>query len=135
MPHSKQTIRTPRNFRAGRFALAALALIVFGLALLSCSGHRARNQQLLETDYRALPDDRLLLYYYELEDQIEIVERQGVEPRISLGFGLSTYGSGTSVGSGLGVSTSARPTGRAAHALRQRRNDVRLELQRRGLSP
>ncbi|MFO7577866.1 MAG: hypothetical protein R6W66_09090 [Pelovirga sp.] len=109
-------------------------LLVLGLTVLSgCSGHAARTQDLLAVNYEALNDEELLLYYYELEDQIATVELSQTSPRISFGLGLGNYSGRTATSGGVGISTGGRPE--IATGLRDQRKRVRLELQRRELSP
>lgn len=111
-----------------------LPLLFLLMALAGCSSHATRNQELMTTDYQQLDNDALLLHYYEVEEQINVTEQRRSSPSVSLGFGLGSYGGSSSVGAGVGVST---PIGRpeAAADLRAHRNRVRLELQKRGLTP
>ncbi len=112
-------------------SFGALFLLVF---LCSCADHSARNQELLAENYRSLSDDNLLLYYYQLEDQIEVVERRKSKPSFSLGFGLGSFGHSGGGSAGVGVSTGGNKQGIATD-LRDRRNEVKLELQHRGITP
>jgi hypothetical protein len=102
--------------------------------LAGCANHASRTQELLATDYLQLDNDALLLHYYEVEEQITLSEQRRSSPSVSLGFGLGSYGGSSSVGAGVGVST---PIGQpeAAADLRAHRNRVRLELQKRDLTP
>jgi len=116
------------------------SLIVPGLYLMllivlaGCSTHASRTQELLATDFQFLDNDSLLLHYYEVEDQIRMAEQRRSSPRVSLGLGLGSYGGSSSVGAGVGVST---PVGQPESGadLRAHRNRVRLELQKRDLTP
>jgi len=111
-------------------------LILFSLTLvIACADHSARTEQLLATDFTSLTNDQLSLYYYDLEDQIELVERRSSHPRINLGLGLGRYGNHTGTSAGVGVSTSTFNHNGPATNLRNRRNQVKLEMQKRGISP
>ncbi|PLX96555.1 MAG: hypothetical protein C0622_14705 [Desulfuromonas sp.] len=84
----------------------------------------------MATDYKSLSNEDLTLYYYQLDDQIVIVEQPRSKPRLGLGFGLG----GSHIGGGVGVSTGVG-SDNVATDLRERRNQVRLELQQRGITP
>ncbi|MCF6267528.1 MAG: hypothetical protein L3J57_13415 [Desulfuromusa sp.] len=113
------------------FSFVVLFLLVF---LSGCADHSTRNQELLAENYRSLSNDNLILYYYKLEDQIEVVERRKSKPSFSLGFGLGSFGHSSRGSAGVGVSTGGRKQGIATD-LRDRRNEVKLELQHRGITP
>ncbi len=116
-----------------------LTTLVLGLILLTvltagCSTHTARTQELMATDYRQLDNDALLLHFYEVEEQIILIERRRSSPSVSLGVGLGSYGGRSSIGAGVGVSTPiGQPESEAD--LRAHRNRVRLELQKRDITP
>ncbi|HMB15119.1 MAG TPA: hypothetical protein VKN62_02295 [Pelovirga sp.] len=116
------------------------SLMTLGLYLLlmivlaGCSAHASRTEELLTTDFQSLDNDSLLLHYYEVEDQIRVTEQRRSSPRVSLGLGLGSFGGRSSVGAGVGVSTPVGQTESGAD-LRAHRNRVRLELQKRGLTP
>jgi hypothetical protein len=111
-----------------------LILLSLAVALAGCSSHTSRTQELLATDFYHLDNDKLLLHYYEVEDQITLSEQRRSAPSVSLGLGLGSYGGSSSVGGGVGVRT---PIGQpdSAADLRAHRNRVRLELQKRDLTP
>lgn len=111
-----------------------LLLLTLLVILSGCAGHASRTQELMATDYQQLDNDALLLHYYEVEEQIRVTEKRRSSPSVSLGFGLGSYGGSSSVGAGVGVST---PIGQPESGadLRAHRNRVRLELQKRGLTP
>ncbi|MFO7766812.1 MAG: hypothetical protein R6V33_10315 [Pelovirga sp.] len=111
-----------------------LLLLPLLAILTGCSAQAARTQELLATDFQHLDDQALLLHYYEVEDQIDLIEQRRTSPAVSLGFGLGSYGGRSSVGGGVGVST---PVGQPESGadLRAHRNRVRLELQRRDITP
>ncbi|MBW6507959.1 MAG: hypothetical protein K0A94_00305 [Desulfuromonadales bacterium] len=111
-----------------------LVLLPLLVALAGCSTHAARTQELMATDYQQLDNDALLLHFYEVEDQISVTEQRRSSPSVSLGFGLGSYGGRSSVGAGVGVST---PIGQPESGadLRAHLNRVRLELQKRNITP
>lgn len=111
-----------------------LILLPLLLILAGCSTHTSRTQELIATDFEHLDNDALLLHYYEVEDLIILTEQRRSSPTVSLGFGLGSYGGRSSVGAGVGVST---PVGQSESGadLRAHRNRVRLELQKRDITP
>ena len=115
------------------FILLILILLTGG-GLFGCADHKAMTQELLSENYQSLPDDNLILYYYKLEDQIEIVERKGSGPSISLGLGLGSFGHRSGGSGGIGVTTEGSKQSVATN-LRDRRNEVKLTLQQRGITP
>ncbi len=119
---------------ARRHKLPAWLFLATLFFLSACANHAERTGQLLSVDYQHLTNDELRLHFYQLEDQIDIVEHRSSQPRISLGLGLGSYGSRSGVSSGVGVSSSGR-SGNVAGDLRDRRNQVRLEMQKRGIAP
>ncbi len=116
------------------FLLAAFLLLLFVGSLLGCANHKAQTQQLLSKDYQSLSDDNLTLYYYQLEDQIEIVEQKKSHTSISLGLGLGSFGRHSRGSGGVGITTGESKKG-VASELRNRRNEVKLELRHRGITP
>lgn len=111
-----------------------LLMIFCSAALTACANHAARTQELLSENYQSLSNDDLTLYFYNLEDQIDLVENHSTSPRVNLGFGLSHYGFSSGSSGGVGVSTGGNRGG-VATDLRKRRNEVKLELQKRGITP
>jgi hypothetical protein len=75
-----------------------------------------------------MSNDDLLRYYYRLNDEIESQEKQS-GPQVGIGIG----GIGGHVGGDLGVGTGSE--GYTAEDLRARRVDVRMELNKRKLTP
>lgn len=110
--------------RGIRTAMATLLLIA--LIMIGCSSHASRTNELLEQDYKAMPDEQLLHYYYQLNDQIARVESSQRGTSIGVGYGRAPV----SIGVGTGVARGA-----VAEELRERRNEVRTELASRGLRP
>ncbi len=84
----------------GLWRIARAALLLSLLLPLGCASHTARTNALLERDYQTMTDQDLTIYYYQLQDQIEIVDNSADNPQVSLGFGFGSYGrhSGTGVG-------------------------------------
>lgn len=93
--------------------------------VLGCAGG---SKELLNEDYKKMSNENILRYYYSLNDEIERQEKQS-SPQFSIGIGSFGHG----VGGGAGVGTGG--SGYTADDLRARRIDVRLELQKRGLTP
>ncbi len=114
-------------------SILLLALLILGF-LSGCADHKEKTQALLAEDYRSLSNDNLTLYYYKLEDQIEVVERSKSSPSLSLGLGLGSFGHRSGGSAGVGVSTRGNKAN-VATDLRDRRNEVKLELQHRGITP
>ena len=114
-------------------SMILLSLLLTGF-LSGCADHKAKTQELLAEDYHNLSNDNLTLYYYNLEDQIEIVERKRTGSSISLGLGLGSFGHSSRGSGGIGVTTGGSQREVASH-LRDRRNEVKLELQHRGITP
>lgn len=109
--------------------MRAAILALFSTLLLltaSCAGTGARTQELLERNHQTMNDQELIAYYYQLNDQIAREERGSTGTSVGFGIGRGPIG----VGVGQGVSR-----GRIAEDLRDRRNEVRTELTRRGLRP
>ncbi len=111
--------------------LLSLLLTVF---LSGCANHQAKTQELLTEDYHSLSNDNLTLYFYQLEDQIEVVERQTSGSSVSLGLGLGSFGYRSGGSGSIGVTTGGSKRN-VATDLRNRRNEVKLELQHRGITP
>jgi len=103
-------------------------IIVFLSTVFVASGCAGRSKALLADDYLQMNNDDLLRYYYRLNDEIEKQE-QPSGPR----FGIGVGGIGSSIGGGVGVGTGSR--GYTAEDLRARRIEVKMELQKRGLTP
>lgn len=126
----KNTISHKNPKHWGLFLVFA---IILGL-LIGCADHSAENKALLSQNYQTLSDDDLTLYYYKLKDQIKVVEQDQNHSSISLGFGLGSYGASGGRSGGASVTTSGGHTD-AATNLRDRRNEVKLEMKKRDLKP
>jgi uncharacterized membrane protein YgcG len=118
----------------GLLLLTPFIMFMIAVSLPGCAGKATRTQALLSTDYVAMSNDNLLLYYYQLEDQIVADERVSNDSSVSFGIGTGLFSSGSHFGGGVGMSTG---TGShyTATELRDRRNAVRLELRKRGVDP
>ena len=115
--------------------LASTVLFLLSLLLSACASYRSRTQELLAQDYAVMTNDNLLLYYYQLDDQIRLVERADSRSRLSVGFGLGSFGRSRVGSAGVGVSSDLPQRSDQASTLRERRNLVRLELRRRDITP
>ncbi|MEA3362992.1 MAG: hypothetical protein U9Q61_06940 [Thermodesulfobacteriota bacterium] len=133
---TEKTIQFQPSGRKNSLSLLGFTLLVLLLIgfLFGCADHSARNQELLAENYHSLSNDNLILYYYKLEDQIDVVERRKSKPSFSLGLGLGSFGHSSGGSAGVGVSTGGSSRDVATN-LRDRRNEVKLELQHRGIIP
>ena len=118
-----------RSMISGGLFLPLLIVFILSVVLTGCAG-TSRTAELLATEYMAMPDDDLQLYYYQLEDQIVADERVTSGSSVSIGVGRGSYGRRGGVGMSTGGTTQA-----VATDLRDRRNEVRMELQTRGITP
>ena len=105
----------------------ALLLLILA-ALILVSGCANKTKELLAVNYQEMSDNDLLRYFYQLNDEIDRVEKQS-GPRVGIGIG----GFGGHAGGGIGLSTGTG--GSNAEELRRRRIDVRLAMKERGLEP
>ncbi len=102
-----------------------LPVMMILLLISRCSG---QQKELLAQDYMHITNDELLKYYYQLSDEIDrcVNESNRTSVGVGTGFGLGW------LGIGLGVSKGVQTCN--PDELRQRGIDVRLELQRRGVT-
>lgn len=110
-----------------RTAITAGILIMFAAFILA--GCASQSKEMLAEDYKVMSNDKLLEYFYRLNDEIEKQEKQ-TGP--SFGVGIGGFGH-RGVGGGVGVETGG--TAYTADDLRQRRVDVRMEMKRRNINP
>jgi hypothetical protein len=115
-------IKVIRNMMALFFILMAVSFV------LGCA---ANSKELLAENYKAMNNDDLLRYYYNLNDEIERQEKQS-GPAFSVGIG-GFGGHHGGVGGGAGVTTGG--SGYTADDLRARRIDVKMELKKRNINP
>ncbi|MEE4255288.1 MAG: hypothetical protein V2I50_14685 [Desulfuromusa sp.] len=117
------------------FIFGLIFISLLSIAMLSgCADHKAKTQELLAEDFLSLSNDDLILYYYKLEDQIEIVEQKRRGSSISLGLGLGSFGRSSGSSGSVGVTTGGSQRDIATD-LRDQRNKVKLELQHRNITP
>jgi hypothetical protein len=105
----------------------AIGMVLF-LTAFMFSGCAARSTELLAEDYRAMNDEQLLEYFYRLNDEIEKQEKSSGP---TFGVGIGSFGRG--VGGGVGLNTGE--TGYTADDLRKRRIEIRMELNRKNITP
>lgn len=114
---------------------SVLLMLLILAGFVGCAGHTAKSKELLAVDYQLLNDEELLLYYYELDNQIRATEQRRSSPRVGFGLGLGNYGGRTSTSVGVGLSTAVDGRPQLATELLDQRNQVRVELHRRNLTP
>lgn len=106
--------------------IAMAILLVF--AAFVVAGCASQSKEILGEDYKMMTDEKLLEYFYRLNDEIDKQEKQ-TGPSIGIGVG----GFGRGVGGGVGIGSGG--TAYTAEDLRQRRVEVRLEMKRRKINP
>jgi hypothetical protein len=117
-------------------AVVALAVLLASLGLSGCANQaKSETGALLTQDYRKMDNDELTLYYYRLTEEIDRTERTGSGSAISIGIGGGSWGWGGGGGSGggVGISTTTPVGGGGSDELRNRRAEVRAEMQRRNM--
>jgi hypothetical protein len=111
-----------RGRRSPAWLGCILLLLVWGCA---STGARAdRSAELLAKTYASMSNAELQTYYYQLNDQLARVERAAAGARMGVAGGSAPDRGGES-------GEVSQPT--VADQLRDRRNEVRTELSRRGL--
>lgn len=117
-----------RRSLAGLVSYLSLLLLLAGCA----ASTGASTAFLLEQDYQRMSNAQLTAYEQELSDAL--ARSAGSAPGgVSVGLGLGSWGSHSGVGVGVGQTVGG---GSAGHMeLRERRDAVRAEMQRRGLLP
>lgn len=118
-------------------ALVLLLALTVPLGLSGCANQaRSEAGALLVQDFRKMDNDELLLYYYRLTEEIDRRERSGPASSVGIGIGGGSWGWGSGGGSGVGVGVSTSTpvgSGGGSDELRNRRAEVRAEMQRRGM--
>ena len=115
-------------------AVVVLVVLLASLGLTGCANQTGSEAgALIAQDFRKMDNDELLLYYYRLTEEIDRRERSGPASSIGIGIGGGNWGWGSGGGVGVGVSTSAPVGGSGSEELRNRRAEVRAEMQRRGM--
>jgi hypothetical protein len=113
--------------------IARLIILLLSMLMMTagCQSTQPTTKQLLQEDYVQMTDAELLIYYQQLVEGIEEPSSGGS----GFGFGLGV-GIGVGSSSSVGLGASKGPEREySTEALQQRRNQVRLELSRRGLEP
>jgi len=103
-------------------------LLLLVVLICGCAASSQRSNELLAVNYLSLPDNDLQSYYRQLNDQIATEERSR---RGGTSIGIGIFNSPVAVG--VSQQVGGGPT--LAEDLRERRNQVRGELDRRGLLP
>jgi len=102
---------------------------MFIMLVFLVSGCAGQQKELLAKDYLHMSNNDLLRYYYQLSDEIDACVHQSTPSvGIGTGFGITSW-----LGLGLGVSKGISTCN--PDKLRERRIDVRVELQHRGINP
>ncbi len=118
-------------------ALVLLLALTVPLGLSGCANQaRSEAGALLVQDFRKMDNDELLLYYYRLTEEIDRRERSGPASSVGIGIGGGSWGWGSGGGSGVGVGVSTSTpvgSGGGSDELRNRRAEVRAEMQRRNM--
>nr|MCU0583656.1 GGDEF domain-containing protein [Syntrophales bacterium] len=118
-------------------ALVLLLALTVPLGLSGCANQaRSEAGALLAQDFRKMDNDELLLYYYRLTEEIDRRERSGPASSVGIGIGGGSWGWGSGGGSGVGVGVSTSTpvgSGGGSDELRNRRAEVRAEMQRRNM--
>ncbi len=110
-----------------------LRIFMLGMLLITigCQSTQPSNRQLLQESYLQMTDAELLDYYQQLTERI--AEPSSGDGGFGFGLGIG-IGVGSSSTVGLSASKGPEPD-YTTEALLQRRDQVRLELARRGLEP
>lgn len=118
-------------------ALVLLLALTVPLGLSGCANQaRSEAGALLVQDFRKMDNDELLLYYYRLTEEIDRRERSGPASSVGIGIDGGSWGWGSGGGSGVGVGVSTSTpvgSGGGSDELRNRRAEVRAEMQRRNM--
>jgi hypothetical protein len=113
-------------------AIFVLLVLLSSLGLSGCANQtKSAAGALLTQDYQKMDNDELTLYYYRLTEEIDRTERSSSGSAVSIGIGGGSWGHGG--GGGVGVSTTTPVGGGGAAELRNRRAEVRQEMQRRNM--
>jgi hypothetical protein len=118
------------------FTFLALLVLLASLGLSGCANQAGSEAgTLIAQDFRKMDNDELLLYYYRLTEEIDRRERSGPSSSVGIGIGGGSWGGGWGSGSGggVGVGVSTPVGGGGSDELRNRRAEVRVEMQRRNM--
>ncbi len=116
----------------GLYLLVISLLALTLLAAAGCQTSRPTNQQLLTRDFTGMSDRELLEYYRQLDDRISGRDSGGGGFGFGFGMGMGFGFDGGAVGVGAGKGVTVDDP---LEALQIKRNQVRLEMARRGLEP
>ncbi len=115
------------------FAFLALLVLLIPLGLTGCATPtKNETGALLAQDYRKMDNDELTLYYYRLTEEIDRTERSSSGSAITFGIGGGSWGHGGGGGAGVSTTTGVGGGG-GSDELRNRRAEVRAEMQKRGM--
>jgi len=109
-----------------RTTISFFLLCLFSIFIIG--GCATQSKEILKEDYKSMSNDKLLEYFYRLNDEIEKQEKQ-----TGPSFGIGIGGFGRHAGGGVGVETGGTPY--TAEDLRQRRIEVRMEMKKRNINP
>lgn len=113
--------------------LTLLCLLLAAAAFLAGCAKPARDI-LLEQDYHRMTDTGIIRYFYDLDEAISACDaRDRPDSSVSVGVGTGVWTGGG--GFGVGVSQFPANSNCDSTQLRQRRTDVRLEMEQRGIKP
>lgn len=118
------------------FTFLALLVLLASVGLSGCANQAGSEAgTLIAQDFRKMDNDELLLYYYRLTEEIDRRERSGPSSSVGIGIGGGSWGGGWGSGSGggVGVGVSTPVGGGGSDELRNRRAEVRVEMQRRNM--
>ena len=118
------------------FTFLAFLVLLASLGLSGCANQAGSEAgTLIAQDFRKMDNDELLLYYYRLTEEIDRRERSGPSSSVGIGIGGGSWGGGWGSGSGggVGVGVSTPVGGGGSDELRNRRAEVRVEMQRRNM--
>ena len=118
------------------FSFLALLVLLASLGLSGCANQAGSEAgTLIAQDFKKMDNDELLLYYYRLTEEIDRRERSGPSSSVGIGIGGGSWGGGWGSGSGggVGVGVSTPVGGGGSDELRNRRAEVRVEMQRRNM--
>jgi hypothetical protein len=114
--------------------VSVIFLLFCGLILAGCmTGAGTEATSLLEQDYLRMTDTQLVDYELRLSDELVNATRNS-NGDLGIGFSFGSWGGS----SGYGIRTDQRIAGgdnSTVRALKLRRDDVRVEMRRRGLLP
>ena len=127
---------TTMQTKKGACTFLAILVLLASLGLSGCANQAGSEAgALIAQDFKKMDNDELLLYYYRLTEEIDRRERSGPSSSVGIGIGGGSWGGGWGSGSGggVGVGVSTPVGGGGSDELRNRRAEVRVEMQRRNM--